>query len=814
MQWIKLVAGALLLGAVVWIGNSYRPFGSSLPPMGRLLSPFEGFWQQAEPADGPADQEWVMDALEQPVHVYFDDRMVPHLFAANPGDLFFVQGYLSACFRLWQMELTARNTSGRLSEVLGEVALDHDKTQRRLGLARSAREVLKAWQTNEGEFSLLEAYSAGVNAYLAQLRPASFPLEYKLLAIEPEAWSPLHSAWVYKSMVQTLNQRNKDVEATNTLRLLGEETFDFLFPEHNPRQSPVIPSSVDWPFEPLTVRLPDSLFPAQLSFQHDLLEQPPRFAGSNNWAISGEKTQSGRPLLANDPHLPLFLPSIWQEFHLHCPQFNAYGVTVPGLPGIIIGFNEQVAWGMTNVGQDVLDWYRIDWVDKKGLIYWLDGQHRKATVSVDTFRVRGRSEPMLDTLVHTHWGPLIYEDKEDPRQDLAMHWIANEPTPEKPFYELGTFLRFMKAESVDELSKALIGFDNPAQNFVFADRAGTIAQFVNGRFPLKYEEQGRYVQDGRATANGWQGYIPQEHKPRVINPARGFVASANQRSTAPDYPYYYNGRFDDYRGRYINDRLDTATAWTAREVMELQLDNHSLFAVEAVPLLLARLDTGNLSLAQIEFLEFFRQWDHSFDASDQMPIFFEEWYQRCFRRTFDELYEASEYGTVLFPEKWRFLELLASQNDHPIFDVAETQQLENADSVVSWAFREAFRDWWKPLLSEEWHWSRYNNLEIKHLLRIRAFSTGEVNTGGYSQAPNAVRSGHGPSWRMVVELGDPPQAWGVFPGGASGNPGSPFYASQVRDWASGRYYRLRFPATFSDLAPTALAFWQFKSSEK
>lgn len=813
MQWIKLVIGALLLGAVIWLGNSHRPFGSTLPPVARLLSPFVGFWQQAEPLEGPSDEVIAAPFLEGAVHVYFDDRMVPHLFASTPGDLFFAQGYLSAHFRLWQMELAARSTAGRLSEILGAATVEYDKNQRRLGIPHSAREVLQAWQRNNKEFAYLEAYSAGINAYLKKLAPRDYPLEYKLLDVEPEPWSPYHSVLVYKSMVKTLNFRHKDVEATNTRRLLGPESFDFLFPEHNPKQSPVIPQSVSWPFEPLTASAPDSLSSAALSFDLDPLEQPAPYLGSNNWALSGSKTESGHAMLANDPHLTLSLPSIWQEYHLHCPDFDAYGVTVPGLPGIIIGFNEKVAWGMTNVGQDVLDWYRLDWVDREQGVYWLDGQHRKAVARVDTIQVRYASRPVLDTVYQTYWGPLVYSDEEDPRRDLAMHWMANETPPDKPFYELGTFLRFMKADSLADLSRALIGFDNPAQNFVFADRAGNVAQYVNGRFPLKYDQQGRFVQQGRSSANGWEGFIPQEHKPKVVNPERGFVASANQRSTEPEYPYYYNGHFDDYRGRYINSRLEQAGNWTPKKVMALQTDTYSLFAEEAVPVLLACLDSADLSLPQREFLELFRQWNYRFEAEAHMPIFFEEWYKRTYRYTFDELYAATEYGHVLFPEKWRFLELLVTHGEHGVFDLAETPVRENADSIVSRAFEEAFGEWWKQLLSEEWTWSRYNNLEIRHLARIDAFSSGLITTGGYELAPNAVRADHGPSWRMIVDLGPELKAWGIYPGGPSGNPGSPFYDNQLNDWAEGRYHHLLYPVTFSDLAPQAQAFWQFKNEK-
>jgi len=231
---------------------------------------------------------------------------------------------------------------------------------------------------------------------------------------------------------------------------------------------------------------------------------------------------------------------------------NAYGVCLPGVPGVIIGFNENIAWGQTNVGQDVVDWYRIKWVDEAKTKYWLDGQEKEVAYVYESYQVNGRKEVLVDTVKYTYWGPIVYEDDALPKQDLAMHWVAHNPGNGE---ELEFITDLDKADNYEDYSAALTKYETPAQNFVFAARDGDIAIKVNGKLPIKKDQQGRFVQEGNETANDWSGWIPKTQVPQIKNPARGFVSSANQHSTDPSYPYYYNGGFADYRGRVANRYL-------------------------------------------------------------------------------------------------------------------------------------------------------------------------------------------------------------------------------------------------------------------
>ncbi|MCB9290823.1 MAG: penicillin acylase family protein [Lewinellaceae bacterium] len=786
MRIVKFLAAALLTCVLAVLANTHQPLGFPLPATGPLFSPFTGFWQNADPVETGTD--WALPAfpgLHSPARVAYDERMVPHIFALNLHDAAFVQGYVTARDRLWQMDFTTRAAVGRISELIGERALEYDRTQRRKGMLLAAENALKAWSRAPDELEVLEAYSEGVNAYIGSLRPADYPLEFKLMGYAPEAWEPLKCAVFFKFMAEKLCFRSYDIPATNTFNLLGEELFAQLFPEYNPRQSPVIPETVAWDFEKLPLEHETPASPEMMSdlILHRQLPQAPEGIGSNNWAVSGSKTASGRPILCNDPHLELNLPAIWYEVQLSVPGMNSYGVSLPGIPGIIIGFNENIAWGVTNVSHDVLDWYEVKWADKAKETYFYGGEKKAVSYLVEVIKVRGRDKPVLDTVKYTAWGPVVYEG-EGPEQDMAMHWVALDAPEDKPFYEIGTFLRLMRGENIDDYTEALKAFESPAQNFVFAGKYGDIAITVNGSLPLKRKEQGRFVQDGSDPDNAWYGFIPRNQIPQVRNPERGFVSSANQNSTGPDYPYYYNGKFDNYRGRYINRRLEEMKNITVEDMKGLQLDNYSILGEEGAPVLLALLDSTASTLRTHPDVEALRQWDFRFDKEKTAPVLFDRWLNEARRLTFDELYSLSDSVEVIIPEKWLLLSLLRNRPDHVIFDLQGTEKRESASDVALLALEEVMKE--EP--AEDW--GAYKNTHIGHLARIEPFSTGFLDVGGFGDAPNAIKETHGPSWRMIVELGDPVQAYGVYPGGQSGNPGSPYYQNMVRQWAAGEYNEL------------------------
>jgi penicillin G amidase len=433
----------------------------------------------------------------------------------------------------------------------------------------------------------LEAYSEGVNAFIKELSPKNLPFEYKLLGYEPEQWTPLKSALFLKNMSFVLASGSDELKMTNIANKYGKEITEQLFPNYPNQESPIIPTGTKTDFQALPLPKYNETFIGKGS--KEVPAEQDKAIGSNNWAISGAKSATGLPILANDPHLTLSLPSIWYQIQMTAPGINVYGSTMPGSPNVIIGFNENVAWGVTNVGADIMDWYEVKFKDAKMNEYFHDNQWKKVTKRIETIKVKGLPD-VVDTVLYTHHGPVVYLEKEKPFKNYipvghALRWIAHEKS-----HELTAFYKLNRAKNYDEYVAALGYYGAPAQNFVFASNQNDIAIWVNGKFPLKARQQGKYILDGSEKAADWQGYVPALQNPHVKNPARGFVSSANQSSVDPKYPYYINWAFaPSERGRRINQRLESMNKGTIDSLRLLQDDNFNIRARDYLPILLGKI---------------------------------------------------------------------------------------------------------------------------------------------------------------------------------------------------------------------------------
>ncbi|MBX2891986.1 MAG: penicillin acylase family protein [Saprospiraceae bacterium] len=803
MRILKLLFSLLLTGAVVWLLQTTHKIGdSSLPPLGAFFNPFSGFWKNAEPAKGFLFHNAKLKGLSGSVEVVYDDMLVPHIFAENMADAVRVQGYVTAQHRLWQMDISTRKSAGRLSEILGERTLQIDRMARRRGMVFAAENAVLSWSKSAEGMRLLQAYTEGVNAYVEGLSAAEYPIEFKLLNYKPEPWSVLKTALLVEAMAETLAAGENDLASTNALALFGRDTFNYLYPEWNPKQQAIVPDTGQWrdwqvTLPPVAAPEPSGLLSgisegAKFKFSLDERTDPydDYIVGSNNWAVAGSNTASGHPLLCNDPHLNLTLPSIWFQLQIHTPEQNCYGVSLQGLPGMIIGFNEEVAWGVTNVGHDVSDWYKIAWVDNERTQYKLDAETREVQKRVETIKIKGK-EPFLDTVRYTVWGPVVYDyEPTHPLRDCALRWLTHDQ-PSRD--EMNTFLFLNAGKNYDDYRRALAAYDCPAQNFVFATRSGDIAITVQGRFPVRAPQQGRFVQDGSRWSNAWLDYIPTERVPAMKNPARGFVYSANQHSTPPTYPYYYlSNDFDDYRGRRIFDRLSSMRAATLDSMKTMQLDNFSQRAADALPVMLRMLDRSKLGAEGLKMADELAAWNYRYDANATAPPLYEVWFDSCYLRTWDEITSLrAEKKQVLMPERWRFIELLEKDPNSIFFDHLTTPQRETAHDIVHQSFA-LMQQYFKENPDKRTGWGAFRGFAIKHLALIDAFSRLDVVVGGHSSAPNAIKQGNGPSWRMIVELGERVRGLGVYPGGQSGNPGSRYYDNMVDTWAKGEYNNLLF----------------------
>lgn len=797
MQVVKFLLSAFITGTICFLlSTGLKIGGKQSPPLGKFLNPFTGFWQNVERTkDFKSSDIHLHHKLKGQVKVVFDDRLVPHIFALDREDALFVQGYVTARFRLWQMDISTRSAGGSLAEIFGEPLLERDKLQRRKGMLWAAEKTVEQWKKNEDGFRLILAYVEGVNAYLKTLKPKDYPLEFKLFDYRPQEWTPLKCALFYKSMEETLNSREEDLEATNSLAIFGKETFDFLFPEQSENPSPVIPEGTPWNFEPLKLYPEPGTDSILSKYEYVPLEKTAEGIGSNNWAVAAWKTKNGNPILCNDPHLKLTLPSIWFEVQLKTKDANVYGVSFPGIPGVMIGFNEHCAFGTTNGSQDVLDWYEIDWVDQSKTAYFLDGISKPIEKRVETIFVKGQKNPVFDTVKYTFWGPIVYEKENSPHKDLAMRWISHDTGDD---FIWRTFWGFNRANTFDDYLEATSYFGHPIQNFVFANTNGDIALKVTGDLPLKMPEQGRFVQRGNTIDNAWKGLVPDEQMPLSLNPPRGFVSSANQISTDASYPYYYNGEFDVYRSSIINRRLDSMQAITVEDMMRLQTNNYSIFAETALPLFFQHLDKSALNTVQIGILKILEDWNLEYNATDVAPAIFQEWYGQFYDLMWDEFDVYADSLPVLQPKNWRTLQLL---KDHPTtvyFDIKSTPEREGPTQIITQSFINTVDSLQSKLSDTSFNWASYKSTAINHMARIDAFSKKKVPVGGFKYAINAVSEINGPSWRMVVELGKEVKGWGVYPGGQSGNPGSRFYDNMIDQWSEGKYNELFFMKDVDD----------------
>ncbi|MBD2769226.1 penicillin acylase family protein [Hymenobacter sp. BT664] len=815
---IKALLALAVSFSLVWGLNTKH---GDVPPFGKLLSPYRGFWQNGEaPGDFPTRRTLALPGLRQPVTVRYDDHRVPHVFAQNDHDLYFAQGYLTAQDRLWQMEFQTHVAAGRLAELVGPARLETDRFFRRMGLPFGAANSLRSMMAHPTTRTVLESYSAGVNAYIGQLTPATLPFEYKLLDYQPEPWQPLKCALLLKFMAWDLSGRTDDLRMSNILRRYGPAITKDLFPDYPTREDPIVPVGTPLDFKPLPIPAVPKSFEAAYA-AHQLRDEPAADLGSNNFAVSGAKSASGYPLLANDPHLQLNLPSIWYQIQLSAPGVNVYGVTIPGSPLVIIGFNERVAWGVTNVAADVLDFYQLKFRDSTRREYWHDGRWKPVRRVVEHLKVRGQPD-RLDTVLYTHHGPIVYDKPEKPFLAQtpiahAMRWTAHDGAN-----EILTFYQLNRARSYPDYTAALASYGSPAQNFIFADTEQDIAIWPNGRFPLKWRDQGKFILDGTDPAYDWQGWIPPAQNPHVKNPARGFVSSANQFSAGPDYPYYLNWTYSSYeRGHRINQRLSAMSGITPDSLRELQNDVLDLNAQLMLPRLLALVaapGAGPASAAipdETIVLAEMHRWRYQYTADAVGPSVFNLWYNDLVKRLWDDDFGAQATGLEMrYPARDRTNNLILNEDTSPWIDDHRTPARETLPELARQSLRFAIdsltRKFGPP--SPKWRWGSQKGTDLLHLLQLKGFGQLGVDCGGGAGIVNATSKRNGPSWRMVVALGPRVRAYGVYPGGQSGNPGSPFYNNLLETWRVGQLDELVFLRSAQEPNPRVATAWVLKNN--
>lgn len=744
-----------------------------------------------------------VSGLTSPVEVYRDEFGVPLITAGSERDLMVAIGYVQAQDRLWQMDLARHAAEGRLSELFGRETVPFDHLFRVVGLRRTADSILA--HLEEPTLSQLAWYAEGVNAFIRSSR-GRFPVEFDLLGHDPEPWEPVHSVLVARLIAWELNLSWwTDITLGAIAERIGLLKAVEIIPSYPADVEPTVPQSA-WRKQ----------IPLALGFVRTGNAYAQAFGrvsiggGSNAWAISSKRSATGHALLANDTHLQLSVPSMWYEMILNGGGYDVRGMTVPGAPGIVAGRNGRIAWGLTNLMADEADFYveRLDSVS--GTTYAYDGGWRPLTSWEEEIHVRG--DTTVTVVVRaTHHGPIVSDVHTSLQRTrtpftISMRWTGyelNDP--------IGTVLDLNRARTWGDFNAALDGFSVPGQNIVYADVEGFVGYRAAVKLPIRGAAGGLLPLPGWQPASEWRGFVPAARLPRLLNPAEGFVASANNKVTDDAYPYPIGDLWEPpARIQRLRELLaERQEAVTVADCERWQNDRVSLLAKELVPHILRVCADSAFDIPEKErIVEYLRNWTYSFDRDDIPSAIFHPWLVRFVQNTFrDEMGDDLYHDYVLLVNiPLRVIARLVREGDSPWFDVAGTDSVESRDDIVRKSLQEAVTEVRERLGNDPrlWRWGSLHTVELRHPFGLRTplnavFNVGPFPFGGASTAlmsgeysfntPYAVSVG--PSYRQIFNLGDASSARVVLPPGQSGHAFHPQYDDQTQLWINGGYRTAR-----------------------
>ena len=763
-----ILALVVACGAVVWL---YRRAKASLPQLDGTIK---------------------VTGLAGRVEVLRDSHGVPHLRASSQEDVLFAQGYVTAQDRLWQMDLSRRFAQGELSEILGESTLKLDIESRTLGFTQACERAYAELDADSQR--MLNAYARGVNAFVST-RQDQLPVEFLLLRYRPRPWREADSFSIALNMARSLSHSWREELMRERIRAkVSPELYADLFPEHSPLDRPVAepvsaPSPV--PQHPPAAMLHDAgsldsvLQTAVAAWGNSLPG-----LGSNNWVLSGAHTKSGKPLMANDPHLGHRVPSVWYMIHMKAPGLNVSGVTFPGLPAVILGHNERIAWGATNTASDVQDLFVEDFNFRNPNKYLHNGSWIDADVRDEIIKVRDKADFHLQVKVTRH-GPVISHEGD---RDLALRWTALEPHAlQFPFWKID------HAHSWQEFTTALRDFAGPMQNFIFADVDGNIGYYAAGHVPIRKQGDGTVPVPGSTDDYDWTGYIPFEDLPHSYNPASGIIATDNGRIVPDDYPYFITSQWEaPYRTARIYQLLESGNSFSVPDMLRIQADIHSLQDEWIAQQLVAAARDHPPQGADAQYaLGLIAGWDGEARADSAATLVCEVTRHALLKRILkpklgDDL---SGYG---WPMSGTFLENVLKNNwtrwlppGDADFHATLVKSLEEGvgriPALVGSRDHNAWR--WGDTIPLTFHHPLGGVRLLGRLLNLGPFPQAGMQTTIKQTTPSI-----GPSMRMVVDFSNFENSVQNITLGESGQVFSPYYRDQFETWYQGQ----SLPMLFSD----------------
>jgi penicillin amidase len=736
------------------------------------------------------DGEIAVKGIGNPVEIIRDTYGMPHIYAQTDHDAYFALGYCMAQDRLFHMDLMRRAARGKLAEIMGKDLVTVDKFFRTITAGKSCEDIAAAYRPEIR--SATQAFSDGVN-YFINHHKGPLPIEFTILGYAPELWHPSDSVAVHYVMAVDLNSAfGVEMLHAAVIERVGEKMAQEIFPEYVQGYPTIIPQGS-----------------AALEFLKTLnLARAVRGAegggASNSWVVAGNKSVTGKPILANDPHLGLGVPGIWYEAHLVSPSMNVSGAVLPGLPFVIIGANEQVAWGFTNVMADDTDFYieKINPSDPNQ--YEFMGRWEEMQIKDDVIRVKGGDDIPFKVRLTRH-GPIIDEINpyEAPKNTaVAMRWTAYETLQALPFIELNT------AKSIEDIEKAAASFKCPGQNWVYADDMGNIGYWAAVAIPVREGYSGALPVPGWDGKHEWKGYVQTDQQPHMRNPDRGWIATANNKHVGDDYPYpisHYYAMPD--RFVRIREMITAKEKFDTRDFAEMQADFFVVLAREWVPMIRGALSLSQRPVSENEkrALAILKNWNFVARAEDIAPAVFHATINAMVKNTFEKRLGEDLYGQYIknYYMAFNAMRNFMAAGESSWFDDPDTAAKEGINDIIRKSFSEAIVYLNEKMGSDvdDWRWGRLHTLTLYHPFGKRSslmgyfMNIGPFPMGGSLATVNpqpyklsAPWEGfHGASLRYIIDFADRKNSRRVIPAGISGNFMSPHYDDQAELWRTGKY---------------------------
>ncbi len=840
--------GISLVGPIALIVMLTMPIGPLSGGLG-IIAPTGGVFDVGYPES--ALQTINLPGLDANVEVRFDEWGIPHIYADAVTDAYMALGYLHAKERLFQMVMQNYLAAGRICEIVGSYAVSSDRYYRAIGLARGAEETYQWYLANRDTnddvayvLDIIDAEVAGVNAFIDSMTSSTTPIEFKILGFTPQYWRPVDVFIWTKMMSWSLVAGADDLYREYARATIANNTmYDDLFPDLMPYNVPIMPeqhnlslteypnSAGGFPADPAPPPTASRASPSEDLIPTDKLKtllsiiddvilpiELREAMGSNSWAVSSSLSETGSPILANDPHLPLQAPSLWYEAHLVAPGTDVMGVSFPGIPGFVLGHGDHIAWGMTAAAYDVMDFFVEQVNPDNESQYWYNGAWREFEVVDETIHTKDVGDIIFDVKWSVH-GPCIdsvmgtYNLDSTETPNIAMNWTGLDIT-----HEILALLLLNKAKNLEDYYDALYWWDSPPHNFIYADDEGHIAITAAGRYPLRTGYIGDIPIQALNDSVGMVSNIPYAYIPRSVDPAQGYLQSANQRSYDPEtYGWDVIGPYaTGYRGRRINYLLNTSSSISMDDMKKWQADSVDVSAQEIVPYVIDAWNAAGDGNATVQLaVDWLSDWDFSMETDIQAPTTWRFLVDALKYEIFDELRVTLDAN--LRTPSTPVLERVIKENEANYLDDHSTGEVETRDEILAQALFRALDEMVLKLGSNmtDWYYGNFHVTYFDHLASLtviggdphRGWNTLNRAVSYWDNDAGQWRVVAGPSWRMVIDMGDIEHAYGVYTGGQSGNMFSQHWDDIYDIWYAYDeeteqygYHLMRFYPTLTSLA--------------